>query len=58
MGYIAQKTTDDGVRKFSLDSSKVKKFAGLALLAAKGDFQLSEFRASHKNYLERVLTPK
>lgn len=35
---------------------KVQKFAGLTLLAAKGDFQLIEFRAARKSYLEQVLS--
>ena len=34
LSYIAEKDGD----KFSLDPQKVNKFAGLALLAAKGDF--------------------
>lgn len=51
--YVATKNEDGS---YSLCPEKVRKFAGLSLLAAKGDFQLLEFKAAHKNYLERVLT--
>ena len=43
---------------FTLSPEKVKKFAGLSLLAAKGDLELRKFRAAHKHYLDRVLLPE
>ena len=52
--YIANKTVETG--KFSLSPSKVQKMAGFILLAAKGDFQLTEFRTTRKEYIERVLS--
>lgn len=56
MQYVATKNENGGNLLYSLCPEKVRKFAGLSLLAAKGDFQLLEFKAAHKNYLERVLT--
>ena len=53
--YVATEN-EHGSKVYSLCPDKVRKFAGLSLLAAKGDFQLLEFKAAHKNYLERVLT--
>lgn len=52
--YIANKTVETG--KFSLCPKKVQMMAGLILLASKGDFQLTEFRSTRRQYIERVLS--
>lgn len=56
LNFIAKKSEMNG--EFTISAEKVRKFAGLSLLAAKGELELRNFRAAHKHYLDRMLLPE